>query len=130
MELIVNRRKNRPYRHSLERDYVCKFGGKKGEVNLGPKLCAVLRLWKFLSDDPVYDFAKCTRSSQFCLMQSVNQSRLNRLLKDVALAIGNPMGSSAATHGMRRGYACDLASAGASVRKNLEDGDWRSDCKY
>ena len=39
LELIVNRRKNRPYRHSLERDCVCKFGGKKEEVKSGPKLC-------------------------------------------------------------------------------------------
>ena len=85
------------------------------------------RLWKFLSDDPVCDLAWSTGSPQFCLTQSVNQSRLNRSLKDVALAIGDPMGISAATHGMRRGYACDLASAGASLQKILEDGDWRSE---
>ena len=127
LELIMNRRKNRPHRHSLVRDCVCKFGGKKGEVKLGPKLCAVHRLWKFLNGDPVYMLARSTGSPQFLLMQSVNQSRLNRLLKDVALAVGDPMGLSAATHGMRRGYACDLALAGASLQQILEDGDWRSE---
>ena len=60
-------------------------------------------------------------------MRSVNQSRLNRLLKDVAVAIGDPMGLSAAAHGMRRGYACDLALAGASLQKILGDVDWRSE---
>ena len=127
LELIVNRRKNRPYRHPLVRDCVCKFGGKKGEVKLGPKLCAVHRLWKYLQSDPVYNLAQATSSPQFLLMQSVNQSRLNRVLKDVALAIGDPMGLAAASHGMRRGYACDLAVAGASLKQILEDGDWRSE---
>ena len=103
------------------------LGVRRGEVKLGPKLCAVHKLWKFLNGDPVYTLARSTGSPQFLLMQSVNQSRLNRLLKDVALAVGDPMGLSAATHGMRRGYACDLALAGASLQQILEDGDWRSE---
>ena len=127
LELIVNRPKNRPHSHSLKRHCVCKIGGKKGEVKLGPKLCAVHRLWKFLSDDLAYNLARSTGSPQFCPMQSVNQSRMNRLLKDVAVAIGDPMGLSAAIHGMRRGYACDLALAVASLQKIPEDGDWRSE---
>ena len=51
LELIVHRRKNRPHEHSLTRDCMCIYGGKKGEVKLGPKLCAVRRFWEFLSDD-------------------------------------------------------------------------------
>ena len=103
------------------------YGGKKGEVKSGPKLCAVHRLWKFLNDDKVYDLARSTGSPQFCLMQSVNQLKGVGLLKDVGLAVGDPMGLSAATHGMRRGYACNLALAGASLQKILEEGDWRSE---
>ena len=48
-------------------------------------------------------------------------------MKDVALAVGDPMAMSAATHGPRRGYASDLALAGAPLSKILEDGDWRSE---
>ena len=46
---------------------------------------------------------------------------------DVALVVGDPMAMSAATHGMRRGYACDLALAGAPLQRILEEGDWRSE---
>ena len=60
-------------------------------------------------------------------MQTVNQNRSNKLLKEIALAVGDPMGLSAATNGMRRGYACDLALAGVSLQKILEDGDWKSE---
>ena len=39
----------------------------------------------------------------------------------------HPTAAHAASHGMRRGYACDLALAGASLKKILEEGDWRSE---
>lgn len=60
-------------------------------------------------------------------MSYVDQKKLNQLLKDVAAAVGDPQARHAASHGMRRGYACDLASAGASLRSILEEGDWRSE---
>ena len=43
------------------------------------------------------------------------------------LAVGGPRAMSAETHGPRRGYACDLALAGAPLSKILEQGDWRSE---
>ena len=60
-------------------------------------------------------------------MQYIDLGRLNRLMKEVALAVGDPRAMSAETHGPRRGYACGLALAGASLSKILEDGDWRSE---
>ena len=60
LELMISRRKSHPHRHSLTRDCMCIYGGKRGEVKLGPKLCAVHRLWKFLRDDKVNDLAKST----------------------------------------------------------------------
>ena len=51
----------------------------------------------------------------------------HKFLKDVAYAAMDPMAPSAASHGMRRGYACHLALAGAPPQKILEDGDWRSE---
>ena len=75
----------------------------------------------------MYDLACTTKSPQFLLMQYVNTSKLNRLLKDVALAVGDPLATSAASHGMRRGYACDLALAGASLGEILEHTGWRSE---
>ena len=60
-------------------------------------------------------------------MQYINVGRLNRMMKEVALAVGDPRAMSAETHGPRRGYACDLALAGAPLSKILEEGDWRSE---
>ena len=44
-----------------------------------------------------------------------------------ASAVRDPRAMSAETHGPRRDYACDLALAGASLSKILENGDWRSE---
>ena len=49
------------------------------------------------------------------------------MMKEVTLAVGDPRAMSAEAHGPRRGYACDLALAGAFLSKILEDGDWRSE---
>ena len=127
LELTVNRRKNRPYRHALKRDCVCCQNKKKGEVQLGPKLCAVHRLYEFLKKDSVNTLAAKTQSPEFKLMQYIDVGKLNRMMKEVALAVGDPRAMSAETHGPRRGYACDLALAGASLSKILEEGDWRSE---
>ena len=94
---------------------------------LSPKLCAVHRLYEFLKKDTVNTLAARTQSPEFKLMQYIDVSRLNRIMKDVALAVGDPRAMSAETHGPRRGYACDLALAGAPLSKILEEGDWRSE---
>lgn len=127
LDLTVNRRKNRPYRHTLSRTCVCNAPTKKGQVSLGPKLCAVHRLHTFLQSDTLYDLASKTQSPQFILLQYIDSRKLNRLSKEVALAVGDPQAMAAGSHGMRRGYACDLALAGASLEQILEDGDWRSE---
>ena len=127
LELTVNRRKNRPYRHALSRNCVRCQKNKKGEVMLGPKLCAVPKLYEFLKKDSVNTLAAKTQSPEFTPMQYNDVSRLNRMMKEVALADGDPRAMSSETHGPRRGYACDLALAGASLSKILENGDWRSE---
>ncbi len=47
-------------------------------------------------------------------------------LKAAATAIGDPTADRPSAHGFRRGFACDLAMEGDSLRDILEAGDWRS----
>ena len=84
-------------------------------------------MYEFLKKDSVNTLAEKTQSPKLTLMQYIDVSRLNRMMKEVALAVGDPRAMSAETHGPRRGYACDLALAGAPLSKILEDGDWRSE---
>ena len=59
-------------------------------------------------------------------MGEVDQSRVNDVLREVAYKVSDPDARLAASHGPRRGYACDLALYGASLATILEKGDWRS----
>ena len=47
-------------------------------------------------------------------------------MKEVAAKVGDVHAAVAASHGLRRGHACDLALAGATLAEILEKGDWRS----
>ena len=53
-------------------------------------------------------------------MCDVDQSTLNKVLKDVAVAVGDVNALVAASHGFRRGFACDLALAGAQLVEILD----------
>ena len=59
-------------------------------------------------------------------MCDVDQSRVNDVLREVAYKVSDPDARLAASHGLRRGHACDLALYGASLATILERGDWRS----
>ena len=60
------------------------------------------------------------------LMHGYPSTGLNMKLKAAATAIGDPTADRASAHGFRRGFACDLATEGDSVKDILEAGDWRS----
>ena len=60
------------------------------------------------------------------LMSDVKQSEISNWLKKVAEVVGDPHFARAASHGFRRGAACDLARDGGSLADILAGGDWRS----
>ena len=60
------------------------------------------------------------------LFQHVSPNTLNPWLKQVASAVGDPNFASAASHGFRRGAACDMVLSGSSLAEILSAGDWRS----
>ena len=126
LHLTVDGRKNRRYRHTITRDCTCRTGPKKGEVTLGEALCAVHVLYQYLQSDPFCALSKESGSVDLRFMCDVEQSTLNKVLKDVAVAVGDVNALVAASHGFRRGLACDLALAGAQLVAILERGDWRS----
>jgi hypothetical protein len=75
----------------------------------------------------MYQMSRRAGYSDVRLMAYIKQSIVNPKLKAVALAVGDPSYSVAGSHGMRRGYACELALYGARVQDILAAGDWRSD---
>ena len=126
LNITVDKRKNRKYRHTVTRQCTCTASPKKGEVDLGVALCVVHVLYKYLQSDPFYALSKQSGSVDLRLMCDVDQSVLNKVLKDVAAAVGDVNALVAASHGFRRGFACDLALSGAQLAEILERGDWRS----
>ena len=126
LHMTVDRRKNRKVRHTLTRSCTCKSKRKKGEVLLGEKLCAVHALHKYLQSDPFHVLAAQSGSVDLRLMCDIDQATVNKLLKEVAAKVGDVHAAVAASHGLRRGHACDLALAGATLAEILEKGDWRS----
>ena len=60
------------------------------------------------------------------LMRGFPPAGLDMKLKAAATAIGDPTADRASAHGFRRGFACDLAMEGESLKDILEAGDWRS----
>ena len=126
LNITVDKRKNRKYRHTITRSCTCTARPKKGEVDLGVALCVVHVLYQYLQSDPFYALSKQSGSVDLRLMCDVDQSSLNKVLKDVAVAVGDVNALVAASHGFRRGFACDLALSGAQLSEILERGDWRS----
>ncbi len=124
--ITVDGRKNRDRRHTVSRDCTCVYRKQKGEVPLGAKLCPVHRLFEYLKSDTGYLLSRTSGSRELRLMSEVDQQRVNDVLREVAYAVDDPDARLAASHGPRRGYACDLALYGASLATILEKGDWRS----
>ena len=89
-------------------------------------MCPVHVMHVFLSQDPVYQLFMQYRMSGQILMSDVKQSEVNNWLKRVAEIVGDPDFARAASHGFRRGAACDLARDGGSLGEILAGGDWRS----
>ena len=81
---------------------------------------------KFLTEDPMYPVAVRSQGNTLTISAAHDQSRLNLELKQCARAVGDPDASIAGTHGMRRGFARELALAGADPPTILERGDWRT----
>ncbi len=59
-------------------------------------------------------------------MSEVSRSSVNPTIKFVAEKVGDRHFARAASHGFRRGAACDMARAGHALADNLPGGDWKS----
>jgi len=127
----LDRRKNRDVRHPITRHCTCK--GKHVPVGVDPViLCPVHVLYDYLKADPVWQVIQETRSrgrlpaTLATLQSEVAQNTVNTWLKRVAEKVGDPFFGRAASHGFRRGCACDMARRGNTLAEILSGGDWRS----
>ena len=119
----MNGRKNRRERHPITR--YCTCGRHKvGELE-GSKLCAVHVLHNYLSEDPLYVLYQSGRVADMEILSNVPQGRLNQILKTVATRV-DPHSAKAASHGFRRGAACDMAREKRPLPEILLGGDWKS----
>ena len=96
------------------------------KVGHGPTTCAVHRLYMFLMSDPLYTLYCQGRIPDNTLMSELPLHLVNRTLKIVAEKVGDVHFARAASHGFRRGAACDMARLGRPLSEILIGGDWRS----
>ena len=119
-------RKNRRYRHPLERKCTCVVPPKKGEIPLGVDMCVVHQFYEYLKNDPYYALALRTDSPHLVIGGVLDHAAIIPAFKNCARECGDLDWQRAASHGPRRGFACDLALYGAKLKAILEGGDWRS----
>jgi hypothetical protein len=119
----LNGRKNRPERHPLKRTRTC---GRHDRSGPGAMTCAVHRLYYFLMSDPLYSLYCQGQIPDNTLLSELPLSLVNRSLKLVAEKVGDVHFARAASHGFRRGAACDMARLGRPLSEIIIGGDWRS----
>ncbi len=67
-----------------------------------------------------------TSSPDMCISCDKDVRAVNPALKRCAEIVGDPHFTKAGSHGMRPGFACDLALFGGTLEQILKAGDWRS----
>ena len=126
LKITLDERKNRRYRHTLERPCTCVIPPKKGQVALGAELCVVHQFAEYLRNDPYYHLARRTDSTHLVVGGVLDHAAIIPALKNCARDCGDVDWRTAATHGPRRGFPSEMAVAGAKLKEILEAGDWRS----
>jgi len=76
--------------------------------------------------DPEYKAYRELGVKGIKFLSCIKKDWVNKSIKHVAGLSGDPEAAIAASHGFRRGAACDMALAGCELKVILGGGDWRS----